>query len=315
MVVSGLRGRIERRHLVLVGLAVLVALAGCAGGTGDATETPANTSTPTDGVGDSDSEQRQNASIDDYTAGEGLESELTPPAELSVSVTTVRNDTRTAIAGVDGYRLTGDSTLRTQSNNVGQTQELERETQVDRERSRLASNQTVSARGRTIDRATYIVDGTLYQRSAQFIRAYNSEWVKQDISENFSTIFGNSDRLALYERMLENGSVTLKGAQTVNGSDTYRLRVRTNSTAFADVFNLPTDAESDAAMVTTFWVDTESSTIVRAEGAMEVVTTIQGQQTVVSGSFVEQFEYGPVEVTLPEEAGTAYEIGSDGTDA
>ncbi|MEF8785528.1 MAG: hypothetical protein V5A45_06305 [Haloarculaceae archaeon] len=317
MVVSGLRDRTERRHLVLVGLAVLVALAGCAGGTGNGTETPANTTTPnetpTDSVDGNESSLTQNASIDNYTAGEALESDLTPAEELSVSGDQVASDARTVLETVSAYRLTGNSTLRTQSNNVDQSQEITRETRVDRERSRLASNQTVSVRGQTITQATYIVDGTLYQRSEQFVRQYNSEWVKQDISENFSEVFGTSDRLALYERMLGNGSVSLEGAQQVDGADTYRLQVRTDSTSFADVFGLPSASESDVAMVTTLWVDTESSAVVRAEGALEMVTTLQGQPTVVSGTYVEQFEYTTVNVSLPEEAGTAVEIGTDGS--
>ncbi|WP_340100879.1 hypothetical protein [Salinibaculum salinum] len=315
MVVSGLRDRIERRHLVLVGLAVLVALAGCAGGTGNGTETPANSTTPnetpTDSIDESESDLPQNASIDNYTAGESLESELTPAEELSVSGDQVASDARTAIETVGAYRLTGNSTLRTQSNNVDQSQEITRETRVNLEQSRLASNQTVSFSGQTIDQATYIVDGTLYQRSEQFVRQYNSEWVKQDISENVSEVFRTSDRLALYERMLDNGSVSLEGAQQVDGADTYRLQVRTDSTSFADVFGLPSDSVSDVAMVTTLWVDTESSTVVRAEGALEIVTTLQGQPAVVSGTFTEQFEYTTIDVSLPEEAGTAVEIGTN----
>lgn len=317
MVVSGLRDRIQRRHLVLVSLAVLVALAGCAGGTGDGTETPADTTmpdeAPNDGVDGTVSNLPQNASIDNYTAGESLDSELTPAEELSVSGEQVTSDTKSALENVGTYRLTGNSTLRTRSNNVDQAQEIIRETRVDREQSRLVSNQTVSFRGQTIDRATYIVDSTLYQRSEQFVRQYNSEWVKQDISENFSDVFRTSDRLALYERMLGNGSVSLEGAQQVDGADTYRLQVRTDSTSFADVFGLQNASESDMAMVTTFWVDTESSTIVRAEGALEIVTTVQGQSAVVSGTFVDQFEYTTVDVTLPDEAGTAVEINADGS--
>lgn len=317
MGVSGLRDHIERRYLVLVGLAVLVTLAGCAGGTGDGTETPAKTTTPNgtpaDGVDGTDANLAQNASIDDYTAGESLDSELTPAEEVSVSGEQVTSDARVALESVSSYRVSGNSTLRTRSNNVDQTQEIVRETRVDRDQSRLASNQTVSARGQTIDRATYIVDGTLYQRSQRFVRQYNSEWVKQDISENFSDVFQTSDWLALYERLLDNGSVTLEGAQQVDGEDTYRLQVRTDSSSFADVFRLPDDTESDVAMVATFWVDTESSTIVRAEGEIEIVTTLQGQSTVVSGTFTEQFEYTAVDVALPEEAGIAVEIGTNGS--
>lgn len=317
MNVNGLGDRIGRRHLALFGLAVLVVLAGCAGGTSDGTATPTNdttttpvTQTPVNGV-DGTVALPENASIDGYTAGETLDSELTPAEELSVNGTQVQADTVAALAAVDTYSLRGESALTTRTRVVNQTQDISRVTRVDRGQSALASNQTVSFRGDSVTQGTYIANETLYQRSEQFVQQYNSEWIKQDISENFSDIFTNTDRLAFHERLLDNGTVTLQGTQAVDGTDTYRLRAETNSTTFADAFGISDTSDADVAMVVSFWVDTDSSTVVRAEGELEVVTTFRGQKTVVSESFVEQFDYGSVDVRLPEEAATAVEIGNE----
>jgi hypothetical protein len=311
----GLFGRIERHHLALLCLAVLVALAGCAGGTsnGTATETPANTTTPTDSPDGGDSFLPSEASIDNFSAGEDLNSELTPAEELSVSGDEVVSDALTAIESVESYRLAGDSTIRTQTNNVDQTQEIQRETRVDRQRPALSVNSTVSARGQTLSQRDYYVNGTLYQNSPRLASQYGSEWIRQNISENFTQILDNADRLSLYRNVLENGTATLEGAQTVDGEQTYRIQVRTDGTAAASVLGIGELNNSDAALVTTFWVDADNSTIVRAEGAIEIVTTQRGQAAVVSGTFVETLTYGGVEVTVPEAAATAVEIGATGT--
>lgn len=309
---NGLPETIPRRHLLLVCLAVLVALAGCAGGGGDgtATETPINTTTPTGP--DNGTTLPQEASIDNYTAGEGLDSELTPPSELAVDGETVLSDTLAAIEGVDSYRLTGNSTIRSQTNNVDQRQEIRRVTEVDRLRPALTVNSTVTARGQTRSQQDYYVDGMFYRHSPLLVQQCNSEWAKQNVSENFTSILQDSDRLTLYNNLLENGTASLEGAQTVDGERTYRLRVETDGEAAASVLGIQNTNSSEAAMITTFWVDANSSTIVRAEGQVEIVTTAQGQTAVVSGSFVEHVEYGGIEVSLPDSAASAVSFSNCG---
>jgi hypothetical protein len=307
MEVSGLRGRIERQHLALIALAVLVALAGCAGGTSDgtATETPANTTTPNETPTQNGTTLPTEASIDNFSAGEDLATELTPAENLSVSGERVTGDALAAIEGVESYRLTGDSTIRSQTNNVDQTQTLQRSTRVDRQRPALSVNSTIQTQGRTITQEDYYVNGTVYRYNPSFVQRYGSEWIQQNISENFTQILEDADRLSLYRNVLENGTATLQGAQTVDGERTYRVRVRTDGDAAGSVLGIGDMNNSDAELVTTFWVDANDSTIVRADGAVELVTTLQGQTAVVSGTFVESLTYGGVEVTLPEAASTA----------
>lgn len=307
---NGLLGHVERRHLALACLVVLVALAGCAGGTdgGTATGTPTE-GTPTENGTTLPTE----ASIDNFSAGEGLTGEVTPTTDLSVSTDGVTGDALAAIEGVDSYRLVGDSELRTQTNNVDQRQELSRVTRVDRERPALSVNTSVTARGRTQTQQDYYVDGTLYRHNPRFVQQYNSEWIQRNISENFTQIFEDADRLSLYRSVLRNGSVTLEGAQSIDGERSYRLRARTDGEAAAGVLGVSETNGTDAALVTTFWVDANTSTIVRAEGAVEIVTTEGGQRAAVSGTFVESLTYGDIEVTLPESASTAVEVGQDAT--
>ena len=312
---SELRTRLARRHLALVCLVVLVALAGCAGGTGDGTttETPTNATTPGEtpvqGPDGNQSSLPTAASIDNFSAGEGLDSELTPAEDLSVNASGVAADTLAATEAVDSYRLTGNSTLTTQLNNVNQIQEIYRVTSVDRERPALSVNSTVSARGQTRAQEIYYLNGTVYQYSPALVQRYGSEWITQDISDNFTTVFNRSDRLKLFQRTIENGTITLQGAQQIDGERTYRIRVEAEDDAAASVLGLGETNESDAATVTTFWVDANDSTIVRAEGAVEIVTTLRGQRAVVSGTFTESIRYGGVEVTLPEAASTAVSVG------
>lgn len=300
-------GRIAREHVLLLGLAVLVALAGCSGaGTGDetATGTPANATTPTETPTD------DGTTTDRPKFGESLGSDLTPAEQLSVQAEGVTSDAIDALEAVETYRLTGTSTLTTKTNNLNTTRTIERATRVNRTRHAIASNQTATVRGQTIASQSYIVNETLYRHSKRFVRRFNSEWIKQDISRNFSQRFARTDRLAIYKRALENGTVTLRGAQQVNGERTYRLRVRTDRRGFAEIINIPQDENTTVSLTMALWVSADTGRVVRAEGDLTIRTPVRGQSVTITGGFTEHVTYRDVDVRLPDAATTAVTVGN-----
>lgn len=306
---------IGRQHLVLLGLVVLVALAGCSGAdTGDGNETTVNgTATP---VNDSDGQTGENGSdgeADSPDFGSELDSEVTPASDLSVSKSEVVSDAIAAQRGVDEYQFTSTLNVTTEQNNVVRSREIQTESAVDRENRTTRAAQDVTVSGQSVTQDSYLVDGTLYQRSEVFTQQYGSEWIRQNVSGNYSEVFKLRDELGFHRALLENGSASLEGAQTVDGERTYRLRIESNGSAFAEYFGVVQQMNANLNLTTVVWVDAETGHVVRSEGRLESTTTAQGRTVTSTIRFTDTFEYTDVDITLPEAAETA--VTPEGTTA
>lgn len=283
-------GRIGRRHVLVVALAVLVALAGCSGlGGGEETPTPAGTATPSEPA----------------TASESS----TPAIEdVDASVTDVLGPTVDAIRSVETYRLSGTLNQTVEAPNREQDVFLSVNTSVDRPNEALAAEQTVDTGVRTLTTNSYIVDGRLYQRSQQFVQQYNSEWIQVNISDAIDDRFNRNDELAGHRVMLENSTVELVGAQTVDGERAYRLELDVDEDALADFYGFNGTSVELQNVTTTVWVSTESNRIVRAAGELRRQVTVQGQEVTTVTAYDERFTYEPVEISLPSAAGSAVDV-------
>lgn len=324
-----LRGRIAREHVLLVGLAVLVALAGCSGASSDGTptETPVDatpTETPVEATPDGtpadttpeespDGEPETDDSATNVTFrfGQTLPSGV-EPVNGSVTTDDVIAAVTAATDGVETYRFTANVTTTTETNNVERTQYSLSRTAVNRTRPALRSNMTVSVAGQTIRQQTYLVDGTFYQHSERLVQRYNSEWIRRNLSDNVTEQFTQRDELVVQRRVLTNGSTTLDGIQRVDGERTYRLRTEVNQSSYAEVYGLADQnlSVSDVRMVVVTWVDTETGDILRSEGKRVLTTANSGRQVRSVYAWDETFDYEPVDITLPDAAKTAVTVGN-----
>jgi hypothetical protein len=274
---------IDREHLLVVCLVLLVGLAGCSGlggqdGTATATSTPTDTATP----------GNDTSSIEDVDVG---------PNE-------VIGPTAETLTGVDTYSLSGTLNITVSSPNGEQTVQSRLNTSVNRGAMRLKSTQTT----RGITSETYFVDGTLYQRSPQLAQQYNSEWIKIDASNESADQFNRNDELAAHLVMLQNASVTVVGAEDVRGERAYRLDVAVNETALNAFYGFSNASARINSVNTTVWVGTESNRVLRASGTITQQATIQGQSVDTTIIYDEYFDYGDVSISLPDAASSAVEI-------
>lgn len=310
-------GSVGRQHLLLVSLIVLVALAGCSdAGTSDDNETTVDgtaTPTPTNDGESTNGENGTDEGIDSEAFGSELDSEVTPASELSVSTADVVNDALETERGIKEYRVTSDLNVTTERNNVVNSREIQTDSAIDRETQAVRATQEVTISGQSVSQESYLLNGTVYQRSQAFTTRYNSEWIRRNISDNYSEQFTLNDELRFHRALLENGTVSLTGAQAVDDDRAYRLRIETDGSVFAAYSTAIEEANDDLNVTTVLWVDAETGALVRSEGRMESTATAQGSTVTSTITYTDTFRYTDVTVTLPEEADTAVEIDENGT--
>lgn len=286
-VLQQLGSRIGRRHVAILLVAVLVALAGCGSQGGDGSPTPTATETATVTPGDS----------------------ATPTIEdVDVSAEEVVGPTVAAMEAIESYTLSGNLNQTVQAPNREQTLQLGITTRVDRANQALAAEQQLEGAGQSLSSSSYIVDGTLYQRSQQFVQQYNSEWIKVNISAGIDDQFNRNDELAGHRVMLENSSVDLVGAQTIDGERAYRLELDVDEEALSAFYGFNGTSITLQSVNTTIWVSTETNRVIRAAGQLRQQITVQGQQVTTITNYDERFTYTDVDISLPAAASGAVEV-------
>ncbi|WP_158853769.1 DUF6612 family protein [Halorhabdus sp. CUG00001] len=271
----------RRSTLALVALAGILVLAGCSGG---GTTTATSPDQPTD---EPTASQLQQQAI-------------------------------TAISDVAAYHAQQNATIRQQANNLNRSSTLDIDYQVDRTARSLESHRTAVQSGREVVVDRYIVEKTLYQRSEQFASVYGSEWVKNDLSDNFTRQWHLSDQLWRYKFMLGNASLSNVTTDTVDGSETYVVTADVNmeefNAALNEQLNLPENASQttsgNTTISATFWIDTETHRPVKVERAVSGTQTVQGQTIEFEREVETMIQYDAVSISLPDEAEDAVDIAN-----
>jgi len=267
-------------------LAVVVAslvLAGCSSGPTDGPTTTGNATTTEDGPPDA--------------------------AEIQREAVTAMGEVDTYVLSVEENRSSG-SEFET-------VVEVEAEKSVNRETRELRFEQSAQSPRGSSSVEGYITNGTIYQRSDTFERAYNSEWIRSNASE---AVWRVQDTLERHRRVLEFSAVRLNRTERRNGTEFYVLAVEPNTSdlesLIAELLSTPnnevsTDRLNLTAATYTYWIDAE--TMRPAEVSGELNTTFLTAQGSVETRQVFTYrysEYGStVEVTLPEGAENATEVG------
>jgi len=277
------------RRTLPVAVALLLVLAGCSGlGTQDT-----NTTTL---------ESTGNAATTDA-----------PGAADSANASAVKADTLAALDAVETYRVTTNQTSRL-SGNVQRTVVTTTTGQFDRAAREARLNQSQDAGVQSVTSQLYLVNETLYQRSPQFARQYDSNWVAIDLSENFSAAWDGFDTLSRQQALLNVSSVTLDGTTTVDGQRTYVLRLRPDPERYEELGLNTTGQTLDVSNVSaTYYVSTETDRLVASTTRLNATQTVNGQSLTIDQTIELRFEeYGqPVTVRLPDEAReTAVPIGN-----
>lgn len=225
-------------------------------------------------------------------------------------------DAADAMESAETYRVSGTIEQTVSANNQERTATVTSTGVFDRTNRTLRIQRTTSTAGRTVEAASYLVNGTLYERSPVYERAYGSEWVKVDVSENLTRAWRAQDVLTRQRLLLENATVTRAGTATVNGTETVVLAVDGNESAFEDLVERRLGGAASSVEVTvenvsmTHYVASDTHRLRRATGTLELVVT-SGDRTLAQTQRLNLTfsDYGTdVDVSLPEGAAVAVDV-------
>lgn len=305
----------QKRTIALFALAGLVVLAGCSGETTD-TETPIETTQPVDSTADPVETTTESGETTTRSSDTTTDPGTSTPAQIDAA--TLQADTIEAMSDVVSYRMTQNVTTVQTTNNQEVTTNIDIEYAADRDAKALESHRTVTQLGTETVVDTYLIDQRLYQRSDQLVQQYGSEWVMENISENFTQQFNLRDQLWRYEFTLESASLSSVETTTVNGTETYRVAADVNTTELNDAIRSSLNLSANASqavsagtnVTSTFWIDTETDRPVRVDRTVIGTQTIQGQSVDFERTITTDLSYENVTVTLPDGADSAVSLNS-----
>lgn len=225
----------------------------------------------------------------------------------------VTADAIAAIEAVETYRVRTNQTVEVAAG-ITQTTRATTNAAFDRSAREFRANVTQSAMGRTASLDRYFVNDTLYINSQQYVREYDSAWVKQSFPTGGGAAWSALDTLARQRALLDNGSARLAGTERVAGTEAYVLRVDAPLSQFggpgASVAQRESFSINDSTA--TFWIDTETLRPIRTAVEFTGEATIRGRTVGYTQTIESRYTgYGePVTVELPPEADTAVPIES-----
>lgn len=283
----------------------LVLLAGCGGGPADGTTTATT---------------ELSATTDDQpTTTETAAQETTATLRsVDADAEAVREDVLAALDAVETYRVNATFHRTQTANGVTRNVTVESQSVFDRSARELRTRETTTGAGQSVSSTTYLVNGTLYQRSPQFVQAYSSQWVRVPV-ENVSERWRMLDTVTRQRWALSNASVSVLGGRTVDSTEAYVLEVDVDEAAYNRLLEnrLAQPGANVSVNVSEarfrYTVAADSGRLIESTGTVQSTLTGQGQSVALEERFTLRFHgYGdPVSVTLPEAADTAVDIGNE----
>lgn len=295
-----------RHAFVAVALALALLVAGCVGTTGEsttvstttdataATDAGAGTATPT---GSNTVATTGSGATSDGDAGSGFE---------DVDADALATAAASSLATAEGAVVEGNLTRTVRTASGTTTVDVtftERDDVADRE---LAIERTVRGNGQRVETATYLVNGTFYERSPAYERQYGTEWVRLPADGAWS----NASSTAVVARLANASSAAVTGETTVDGDAAVVLDLDVNESALATLSGYRVDADALNALSGTVTVDTDTGRVHAA--TVHVNRTVEnayGQEVTVVTDVTRKFTaYEPVTVSLPDAASEATPI-------
>jgi len=231
----------------------------------------------------------------------------------------ITSDAADEMAAAESYRLSGTIEQTISANNQEQTATVSSTAVFDRTDRTFRIERSTNTAGQVVETASYLLNGTLYERNPNYERAYGSAWVKLDVADRLTETWRAQDTLTRQRILLENATVSYEGTETVNGTETDVIAVDGDEAAFEDLVERRVGGVGSSANVTveevsfTHYVSTETDRLRRATGTLEMELA-SGQQSL---SQTQEFDltfsdYGAgVDVTLPDGASVAVAVGNE----
>lgn len=216
---------------------------------------------------------------------------------------------------VDTYRVKFVDERRVTSNRITRTVNVTSQIAFNRTARTLRVNQTVRSPAGTVSIRTYVTNRTLYERSPVYVRQFDSKWIKARLGVDFSAQWSLLDTLSRQRALLNNATVDLLGATTVDGADAYVIRADVNETTYTRTIEARFESAAGVNVTEaafTFWIDAETGRPLRSVGTVNSTALISGQVVTIHEELQLQFtDYDhPVNVTLPGGADTAVAVGN-----
>lgn len=314
-----------RRIVLAVSLAALLVLAGCSGLGGDATtadmnetDTPSSTTAPTNPAettssGESTSSDGATTAAG-TTAPEDTETTTTDPRSEAMTdqEKQIQADTLAWLDGVDNYRVEATINQTVISGDVTQNVSTTATVRINGTARELFVNRTQTAYGQTVSQQNYLKNQTMYVHNQRFAAQYGSEWVKVDLSENFTRVWKGQDVLHVRQEVLNASSVSLVEETTLDGTPVYVVRMYPSFEDLETIEGFGINATNVNEMYGTLWVSKDDSRLLRSTMFVNQTVTNQGQEmTIVLEATRDYSAFGePVEITLPDEAENAVNLSN-----
>jgi len=300
------------KQLALLAVVVLVLSAGCLGLGGDdgnGTDT-LNESDDGDDPGMDDANGSDDGSADGSADDSGPSLDDLDPVSDDVTAEEIFSESISQLESTEEYSYVQQSDQAQTRNNRTSEASSRQSVMVDTTEPAVSFEQNQTSQLGSTEADGYLVDGVAYTRSERNAQQYGSEWIQQNISQEFDAFVDRYDITSQLTVFMSNSSATLEGETTYEGQRVYVLTADVDETALNEYyFGNGTGGSAEFTDVQmTAWISAESNQPVRIEQTAD--STSEAQNTVIESTVEDTitFDYSPVDITLPPEAENAPDI-------
>lgn len=311
-----------RRALVAVALALTLLVAGCVGTTGQPTSTDEPTTAATTAAATTTVETTTTTTDAQTTTARTTEASTTTTTtesggggdaggdqaangSASTDANAIAASASSSLATAEGVVVEGNLTRTVRTASGSSTVAASFTERVDADARELGIERTVEARGRTVETATYLVNGSFYERSPAYERQYGTEWVRLPAEGAWT----NASSTAVVTRLVNASDATVASNATVDGERAVVLALDVNESELASLSGFPVD-DSLNALSGTITVNASTGRVYAA--TVHVNRTVEnayGDEVTVVTDVTREFGAAqPVTVQLPDGADEATPI-------